>query len=59
MEEEQHRHRKLATQNFNSRFLGLKTKQLSQSIKSIDQKFHVEKLMNQTALNSNAESTLS
>ena len=37
----------------------VKTKQLSQSIKSIDQKFHVEKLTNQTALNSDVESTLS
>ena len=52
-------HHKLPTQNFNHRFLGLKTKQLSQSIKSIDQKFHVEKLTNQTALNLNVESTLS
>ena len=52
-------HHKLLKQNFNRRFLGLKTKQLSQSKKSIDQKFHVEKLTNQTALNSNVESTLS
>ena len=48
-------HHKLPTKNINLRFLGLKTKQLSQSIKSIHKKFHVEKLTNQTSLNLNVE----
>ena len=46
-------HHKLSIQNFNRRFLGLKTKQLSQSIKSIDKKmcFYCEHVMIAKMLN--------
>ena len=44
------------TKYSNLESVGLKTKQLSRTVKSIDQKITVDKLINQTASNSKVES---